>query len=171
MVTVLTKDAPPNEHVQPSTPTWVRWSLLLNAVALEALLHAVIPPVIPSGFTTRTPSPPRSAFHECRAPLPSLLATNAPSGAEALLQKAFGLLGSVLQRYFYQGRIDSLSLAVVGSKGSLYEGFWGTRRANESDAGEDTKVYKHSIYRVTSISKLFTALETLVLRDRGVLKL
>ncbi|KAN0082374.1 Beta-lactamase/transpeptidase-like protein [Tylopilus felleus] len=129
MVTVLTKDAPPNEHVQPSTPTW------------------------------------------CRAPLPSLLATNAPSGAEAPLQKAFGLLGSVLQRYFYQGRIDSLSVAVVGSKGSLYEGFWGTRRANESDAGEDTKVNKHSIYRVASISKLFTALETLVLRDRGVLKL
>lgn len=43
-------------------------------------------------------------------------------------------LDSVLQRQFNQGGIDSLSVAIVSSEGSLYEGFLGKRRVNESDA-------------------------------------
>ena len=166
-----TKDVPPNRHVHPSTPRWVRWSLLLNAVALAALIQVAMRSVMRSSFPARPSSPPQPAFHECRAPLPPFLATKVPSGTEPPLRKAFGQLDSVLQRYFDQGEINSLSVAVVGSEGSLYEGFWGMRRANESDVGEDTTVDRHSIYRLASISKLFTALETLILRDRGVLKL
>lgn len=165
------KDVPLNKHVQPSTPRWVRWSLILNAVFLAALLQVAMRSVIPSSFPMRLLSPPQPALHECRAPLPPLLATKPPSGAEAPLQKAFNQLDSVLQRDFDQGGIDSLSVAVVGSDGSLYEAFWGKRRANESDVGEDITVDRHSIYRLASISKLFTAVETLILRDRGVLKL
>ncbi|KAG8221411.1 beta-lactamase/transpeptidase-like protein [Butyriboletus roseoflavus] len=161
----------PNKHVQPSTPRWVRWTLILNAVALAALLQIAFRSVIPSGFPERPSSPPQPAFSECCAPLPPFLATKAPSRAEAPLQKAFGQLDSALQRDFDRGGIDSLSVAVVGSDGSLYEGFWGQRRANESDTGEDTTVDRHSIYRIASISKLFTALETLILRDRGALQL
>lgn len=160
------KDEDTSRHVQPSTPRWVRCSLLLNAVVLTALLHTLIPfsfPIYPS-------SSPRPGFHECHPPLPPFLA-NKPPGAEPSLQKALRELDSVLQHRFDQGGIDSLSVAVVVSNGSLYEGFWGTRRANESDVGQDTTVNRHSIYRLASISKLFTAIETLVLRDRGVLKL
>lgn len=168
----MSKDVLPNKHVQPSTPSWVRWSLLLNAVAVAGLLQVAIRPMILSRkFPTRPSSSPQRAFHECRAPLPSYLATKPPSGAESPLQKAFGRLDSVLQRYFDQGGIDSLGVAVVGSEGSLYEGFWGKRRANESDGGQGTTVDRHSIYRLASISKLFTALETLILRDHGVLTL
>ena len=163
-----TKDVTPNKHVQPSTPRWMQWSLLLNAVSLAAFIQVAMRSVKPSSELARPSSPPQPAFHECRAPLPSFLATKAPSGTEPPLQKAFGQLDSVLQRYFDQGGIDSLSVAVVGSEGSLYESFLGTRRANESDVGT---VDRYSIYRLASISKLFTALETLILRDRGVLKL
>ncbi|KAF8120130.1 beta-lactamase/transpeptidase-like protein [Boletus edulis] len=158
------KDVPSCKNAQPSTPRRVRWSLLVNAVALATILQVTIRP-------TRMLFSPQSTSHECRAPLPSFLATNAPSGAETPLKKAFSRLDPLLQRYFDQRGIDSLSVAVVGSEGSLYEGFWGTRRANESSIGEDTTVDRHSIYRLASISKLFTALETLILRDRGVLKL
>jgi CubicO group peptidase (beta-lactamase class C family) len=164
-----TKDVPPNRHVHPSTPRWVRWSLFLNAISLAALIQVAMRS--PFSFPARPSPSPQPAFHECRAPLPPFLATKVPFGTEPPLQEAFGQLDSVLQRYFDQGGIDSLSVAVVGSEGSLYEGFWGTRRANESDVGEDTTVDRHSIYRLASISKLFTALETLILRDRGVLKL
>ena len=167
----MTKDVPPSKHVQPSTPRWARWSVLLNAVALAALLQAEIRSAIPYSFPWRQSSPSQPTFSECRAPLPPFLATKAPSGTEAPLQKAFNQLDSALQRDFNRGGMDSLSVAVVGSDGSLYEGFWGQRRANESDIGEGTTVDRHSIYRVASISKLFTALETLILRDRGVLKL
>lgn len=165
------KDGPLNKHVEPSTPRWMRWSLILNAVSLAALLQVAMRSVITSSFPGGASSPPQPALHECRAPLPSFLATNPPSGAEAPLQKAFSQLDSVLQRDFDQGGMNSLSVAVVGSDGSLYEGFWGKRRANESDVGEDVTVDRYSIYRVASISKLFTAIETLILRDRGVLKL
>ncbi|KAG9309359.1 beta-lactamase/transpeptidase-like protein [Chiua virens] len=150
----MSKDTPsPSSkrvNVQPATPRWVQWSLLLNAVALAALFQA-LPEV-----------------HECRAPLPSFLATKPPFGTNIHLQNAFRQLDSALQHSFDQGGIESLSVAVVGSEGPLYEVFLGKRQANES---EDTTVDQHSIYRLASISKLFTALETLILRDRGVLRL
>lgn len=167
----MTKDAPPDKHVQPSTPRWARWSFVFNVVVVAALLQVAMRSVVPSSSPRRPSASHQPALHECRAPLPSFLATNAPSGAEEPLQKAFNQLDSVLQRDFDQGGIDSFSVAVVGSDGSLYEGFWGKRRANESDVGEDTTVDRHSIYRVASISKLFAALETLILRDGGVLNL
>ncbi|KAH9947539.1 beta-lactamase/transpeptidase-like protein [Amylocystis lapponica] len=62
-------------------------------------------------------------------------------------------------------------MAVVTSAGSLHEGFWGVRRANETDEKIRGMVDRHSIYRLASISKLFTSLETFILRDRGVLDL
>lgn len=165
------KDAPPNKNMQPSTPHWARWSLLLNAVALAALAQVAIRSMIPPSLSFRPSLLPQVTFHQCHAPLPSFLTINAPSGAETPLQEAFGQLDSVLQRYFDKGGIDSLSVAVVVSEGSLYEGFWGKRRANESSVGRETTVDRNSIYRLASISKLFTALETLILRDRGVLSL
>lgn len=173
----MMKDVRPNEH---AAPRWVRYSLVLNAVTLAALLQFAAHSLIPFSFPIRpspSPSPPspspspQPVLHECRAPLPSFLANKPPSGAEIPLRKAFDQLDSVLQRQFDQAGIDSLSVAVVGSEGSLYEGFWGRRRANESGVGQDTTVDRNSIYRLASISKLFTALETLILRDDGVLNL
>ena len=146
--------------------------MLLNVAVLAALLWQCTGHlVIPLGFLVHpssTSSSPHPVYSECHAPLPPFLATKPPSGAEPSLRKAFHQLDSILQRDFQNGGIDSLSVAVVASNGSLYEGFWGKRRANESD---DTTVDRNSIYRLASISKLFTALETLILRDRGVLQL
>lgn len=186
----MMKGHDPNSlQVQP-TPRWVKYSLVLNAVALTVLLRTAFHSLIPSSFPARPPptlpppstSPPPSAlppsssspqpiFHECRAPLPPFLATQAPSGAEAPLREAIDQLEYALQCQFDQGGIDSLSVAVVGSEGSLYEGFWGRRRANESDGWHNATVDRNSIYRIASISKLFTALETLILRDSGLLQL
>ncbi|KZV92302.1 beta-lactamase/transpeptidase-like protein, partial [Exidia glandulosa HHB12029] len=59
--------------------------------------------------------------------------------------------------------------AVVTADGALYEATYGSLRANESDPALRGTVDRNSVYRLASISKLFAAYETYVLRDRGKL--
>ncbi|EGN94876.1 hypothetical protein SERLA73DRAFT_96244 [Serpula lacrymans var. lacrymans S7.3] len=64
-----------------------------------------------------------------------------------------------------------MSVAVVTSDGPIYDGFWGLLRANETEDENQRAVDRHTIYRLASISKLTTVLETYILRDRGALNL
>ncbi|EGN94877.1 hypothetical protein SERLA73DRAFT_77610 [Serpula lacrymans var. lacrymans S7.3] len=105
-------------------------------------------------------------------PLPPLLAKNPP--APSVISSAAQKLDSVLSLQFSalnESGVDSISVAVVTSNGSVYEGFWGVKRANETDAALRGTVDRNSIYRLGSGSKLITALETYILRNRGVLNL
>ncbi|KAF8973666.1 beta-lactamase/transpeptidase-like protein [Flammula alnicola] len=65
--------------------------------------------------------------------------------------------------------IDSIAVAVVTPAGSIFEAGYGVLKANETDAEHAQPVDRDSIYRIASISKMFTVLETLILRERGVL--
>ena len=65
------------------------------------------------------------------------------------------------------GDIDSLSVAVVTSNGTLYERNFGVMRGNESDTSPLTN--SHSVYRIASVAKIFTALEGLILERKGII--
>ena len=65
------------------------------------------------------------------------------------------------------GSRNSLSIAIVTSDGVLFEKNWGVIRGNESATSPPTT--SHSQYRIASVSKLFTALEGLILEERGII--
>ncbi|KIY65470.1 beta-lactamase/transpeptidase-like protein [Cylindrobasidium torrendii FP15055 ss-10] len=67
--------------------------------------------------------------------------------------------------------IDGLAVAIVTSSGVLWEKYMGPLKANETDLAKRGHVDKHSIFRIASGSKLFTTLETLILREKGALSL
>ncbi|KAF8587756.1 beta-lactamase/transpeptidase-like protein [Ramaria rubella] len=64
--------------------------------------------------------------------------------------------------------LDSVAVALVSSNDTILEVFHGPLRANETDGPQ---IDRNSIYRIASISKLFTALETFILREKGALNL
>ncbi|KAJ7170077.1 beta-lactamase/transpeptidase-like protein [Mycena filopes] len=93
----------------------------------------------------------------CRPPLPTLLAANPPRPDAQELKDAAASLHESLSRRTAFPDIDSLSIAVV------------TPAANESSVERRGSVNRDSIYRIASITKVFTVLHTLILRERGIL--
>ncbi|PIL32219.1 hypothetical protein GSI_05464 [Ganoderma sinense ZZ0214-1] len=103
----------------------------------------------------------------CRPFLPSLFAETPPTTGHSALGAAAETADRFFTERFSKGDIDSLSIAVVTSGGVLFEKNWGVTRGNESATSPPTT--SHSQYRIASVSKLFTALEGLILEERGVL--
>jgi CubicO group peptidase (beta-lactamase class C family) len=66
--------------------------------------------------------------------------------------------------------LDSLAFAVITPAGPIFERGYGVLRANDTSA-KQYPVDKPSIYRIASISKMFSVFETLLLRERGALEL
>ncbi|KAJ7161374.1 beta-lactamase/transpeptidase-like protein [Mycena crocata] len=104
----------------------------------------------------------------CSAPLPTLLASHPPGREAPGLKAAAQSLDEFISIRAAQPDIDSLSLAVVTANGAIFEAGYGVR-ANESEAQNFGSVSRNSIYRIASITKMFTVLETLILRERGIL--
>lgn len=133
---------------------------------LTALLAVVIAGVsvvlIQSRQTYRASEEP-----VCRPPLPDLLFKGELdlSHSEAV-KSAIKDVNAEFSSFFEKGGIDSISLAVVTPFGSIYESFWGTLRANESKGISQETVNRDTIYRLASISKVFTTMESYILRDR-----
>jgi CubicO group peptidase (beta-lactamase class C family) len=109
----------------------------------------------------------------CPAPQPTLFAQQPPSSDHPTLKLAQKSFDKFLSRFYHENKLDSLAVGVVTSKSSIYEGFRGALRANETSDSADLrgKVDRHSIYRIASVSKVFATLEALILRDRGALNL
>jgi CubicO group peptidase (beta-lactamase class C family) len=107
----------------------------------------------------------------CPAPLPTIFAQKPPSSNQPALKSAIQSFDKALNRFFEEKKLDSVAVSVITSGGSIYEGFRGALRANETTDGMRGKVDRHSIYRIASVSKMFTCLETLILRNRGALSL
>ncbi|KAH7922968.1 beta-lactamase/transpeptidase-like protein [Leucogyrophana mollusca] len=144
-----------------------RWSLVFNAFLLAVVLYLARSRQADSSRNSHR----EANKHPCRPPLPTLLVRNPPSVHHPALKQALLNLDTALTTRFKEGGIDSLSVAIVASNGSLYESFWGPLRANETDQDKRGTVDRHSIYRLASLSKVSTTMETLILRDRGVLSL
>jgi len=105
--------------------------------------------------------------YACRPPLPHLL--DAPFPTDPLLRRASRSLNSYLADRTSHDDIDSLVIAVVTPSGPVFQKGYGVLRANETDSTKRGSVDENSIYRLASVTKIFTVLETLILRDRGVL--
>jgi CubicO group peptidase (beta-lactamase class C family) len=115
-----------------------------------------------------------SGFHQyrnpepvCKAPLPNLLA-HYPVPADSLpLRRAHDSLDAFFTKRASHPDIDSISVAIVTPFGNIFEKGYGILHANGSESSQP--VNRDSIYRIASITKMFTVLETLVLRERGIL--
>jgi len=105
----------------------------------------------------------------CHPPLPNLLAYYPPKANDSSLAALFDTVDAYLQKIVAVNTTDSISVSIVTSGGPLYEKGFGIARANETDPEKRLRPDGKSIYRVASVSKLFTTLETLILRERGVL--
>ncbi|KAJ7840750.1 beta-lactamase/transpeptidase-like protein [Mycena leptocephala] len=84
-----------------------------------------------------------------------------------LIRTASLRTGQFLESRFSKKDIDSLSVAVVSSDGVLFEANYGVMRGNES--GTSLATNSDSMYRIASVSKLFTVLEGHILAEKGVI--
>ncbi|KAJ3573043.1 hypothetical protein NP233_g2675 [Leucocoprinus birnbaumii] len=106
----------------------------------------------------------------CSFPLPNHLLKEHPlQPGEGALPDSSRKLHAYLSARTADSDIDSLSIAIVTPTGTLFEQGYGILKANETVS--DKPVSRDSIYRIASITKMFTTLETLILRERGVLDL
>jgi hypothetical protein len=107
----------------------------------------------------------------CPFPLPNHLLKEQPlrPGEGPLAASSRKLHGYLSQRTSYVD-IDSISMAVVTPTGTVFEHCYGSLKANETFL-PGRRVTRDSIYRIASITKMFTVLETLILRERGALNL
>ncbi|TFK53076.1 beta-lactamase/transpeptidase-like protein [Heliocybe sulcata] len=94
-------------------------------------------------------------------PIPTELSVADPS--------VLAVLERQLQGRASDERIDSLSVAIVTSSGSLFEWNHGVVKANETSPGQQGKTDRNTIYRLISLSKLITTVQTWILSDRGLL--
>ena len=105
----------------------------------------------------------------CHPPLPNLLAHYPPKANDSSLAAIFDTVDAYLEKIVADNNTDSISVSIVTSGGPLYAKGFGIARANETDPAKRLRPDGKSIYRVASVSKLFTTLETHILRERGVL--
>lgn len=106
----------------------------------------------------------------CPFPLPNHLFKKRPlRSTEGPLAKSSKKLHAYLSERTKHSDIDSLSIAVVTPSGTVFERSYGVLKANETFS--ERPVSRDSIYRIASITKMFTVLETLILRERGALNL
>ena len=129
----------------------------LPSVALTVLSY------ISGRLWENNPSP---KLPTCRPFLPNLFVDTPPSLAHPAIRDATKTLNDYFASRFSGEQIDTLSVAVVTSNGTLYERNFGPLRANETDS---SLVDSHSMYRLASVSKLFTVLEGMLLEQRGVI--
>ena len=110
-----------------------------------------------------------AAYNLCQPPKPNLLGLYPPPAND----KEFFFPSQTLHQYLSlrasKTNIDSLAVAVVTPAGAVFEHGYGSLRANETDPSRRGEINRHSIYRIASVTKVFTVLETLILRERGAL--
>ena len=102
----------------------------------------------------------------CKPFLPNVFRDAPPSVAHPALRAATKTLDDYFTSRFTKENIDTLSVAVVTSNGTLYERNFGPLKANETTS---EPVNSQSMYRLASVSKLFTALEGFILEQKGAL--
>lgn len=153
-----------------SYTTILLFSLFFNAIMVYFTFYTLSSPVAPPP----SPFPSVAASDVCPAPLPNLFSVDPPSTSRhPQIRDAIESFKLELHKYYEKkrktGDIDSVAIAVVTPQGSLVEAFHGPLKAN--DTSSNRQVDRNSMYRIASVSKLFTALETFILREKGALNL
>ena len=160
-------------HLEAKPTSWprrlIKAALCLAALAAitvssdSSLLHITSPVSLlwNHGFTT--------FGYECPSPPPNLFAYHPPRPTNDLVVKASKKLDKYLSKRASKPDIDSIAISIVTVNGPIFESGYGVLRANESNSEVTHPVDRDSIYRIASITKMFTVLETLILRERGSL--
>ncbi|KAF9048730.1 beta-lactamase/transpeptidase-like protein [Panaeolus papilionaceus] len=136
----------------------------LLLIGLLASLHC-------GGFQVRRQQPtfPSSGTPlKCPPPSPKIFEHFPVDLKSSQMRAALSTVSQMASAAASQPGIDSMVLAIVGPGGVLFEKGYGTLQANETNS---TVPDRNSIYRIGSTSKMFTVLETLMLRERGALSL
>lgn len=120
------------------------------------------------GHTQKTASTD-VAYNLCNPPKPNLLGLYPPPASDNEFFFPSQTLHGYLSTLAHKSDIDSLAVAVVTPAGTVFEHGYGSLRANETDPSRRGQVNQDSIYRIASVTKVFTVLETLILRERGSL--
>lgn len=112
------------------------------------------------------------AFAKCYDPSPAFPKPKWDTQAQDELRRAFGDIESQLDRFSSQGKYhgSSFSLSVTSSADTILESFHAAKSRNSSRPGTE-KIDGHSVYRIASISKVFTTLALLQLHDAGSISL
>ncbi|KAF9048731.1 beta-lactamase/transpeptidase-like protein [Panaeolus papilionaceus] len=144
----------------------LRISTLLLALAFAncGSLAFDPPAVRQSPPPSASPSTPR-----CPPPSTHILAYHPVSRDDEAIKSVTDKADEILAQVVQEPTVDSIAFALVGPDGVLFEKGYGILRANETDVSKQGSIDRDSIYRIASISKMFTVLETLVLREKGVL--
>ncbi|KAH6906088.1 beta-lactamase class C binding protein-like protein [Coprinopsis sp. MPI-PUGE-AT-0042] len=103
----------------------------------------------------------------CPIPLPNLF-THKPVKTQGI-SKALEALDQLITKRAAAADVDSLAFAIVTSSGPIFEKGYGRLKANDNTTTQAPG--SDSIYRLGSIPKMFTAFETLLLREKGILNL
>ena len=146
---------------------WVAVGTLLLQLTFTALLYL--------GFVELkfdlTSKISGQAHHRCHPTLPSILKWHPPSPQNHAFHYAQKSLDAYLSRRTSHSDIDSLVLAVVTADGVVFQKGYGALRANETDENKRGHVNANTLYRLASVSKMFAVMETMILRDKGILNL
>ena len=138
------------------------WGLSTVGLAILSYLPGGIWRPEPSVTTSKTDTERWS----CRPFLPKVFVDRPPSSAHSAIQEATKALDKYISGHVAKSGIDSLSIAVVTSEGTLYQRNSGALKANETNS---SPVTSDSMYRLASISKLFTVLEGMILEQKGII--
>jgi len=153
---------PKPRHDGQKTRLWGLFHILATVCLLSGLAAQ------PCLAQTRT-----SAYNQegvnCYPRLPNVLAYDPPKSTDSGFQSTASAVDEYLQNLASQNDTDSVVVAIVTSEGPLYEKGFGIARANETNPDAQIPPNRDSIYRIASVSKLFTVLETLILRQKGAL--
>ena len=102
-----------------------------------------------------------------RPELPPLL--NPPSANDPAIQRASRKLDSDLQKLCAKGLVQGLSVTVVTSKGPVFSKGYGTVNNKERDPEKRRNVDENTVFRICSLTKLLTALELWILKEKGAI--
>lgn len=106
----------------------------------------------------------------CYPPLPTGATLPQPDTTSRAFSAASNRLDRYLKSMMRREDLDSLVVGVVGSSDAvIFEQGYGILRANET-GGFQRVPNTNSIYRIASVSKLFAALELMILKQRGVVE-
>ncbi|KAF9535645.1 beta-lactamase/transpeptidase-like protein [Crepidotus variabilis] len=152
---------------QKSLPRRIVRGVLFSSLTLGALYHLVPERAEFSskGFRFPWDRPP-----VCPAPKANLFAFHPPRPSDEVVAKSLENLDNWLTKKVSQSDdIDNIDIAIVTAAGPIFQKGYGVLKANDTEAEDPAPPDANSIYRIASISKMFTVLETLILRERGSL--
>ncbi|KAG8967547.1 hypothetical protein FRC03_009800 [Tulasnella sp. 419] len=105
--------------------------------------------------------------------LPDLFAIDPPAVHDDAFTEPCRIIDEYLAEYALQPHIDSIVAAVFTSNGVVYHGGFGRLKANARPVpgkrGPPKEVDIDTIYRLGSMSMLFTVMESMLLKKKGLL--